>query len=129
MKKRVVVVAGIDEKGEPEEFTGDLFPNIDSRATGHLDSNGLPKIGTAINEGMILVGKHGQSASYERAKLPTSQDLHGLSRTELNQKYGHLWRPTPVYAGRDSVGIVTAAYLEEANGKQQAIVELIILST
>jgi hypothetical protein len=124
MKKRIVVVQGIDEKGELEEFTFDLFPNIDSEKTLHLDTNGLPKLGTEIKEGMILVGKQGQSASYDRAKLPTSQELHGLSQTELNQKYGHLWKVTPVYADRESVGVVMAAYLEEANGKQQAIVEL-----
>ena len=124
MKKRMVVVQGIDEKGEPEEFTSDLFPNIDSNATDHLDENGLPRIGTQIRPGMIVVGKHGQSATYEKSKLPTSQDLHGLSQTELNQKYGHLWKVTPVYADRESVGVVTAAYLEEANGKQQAIIEL-----
>lgn len=124
MKTRIVVVAGIDEKGEPEEFTFDLFPNIDSGATLHLDENGLPKIGTEIREGMIVVGKHGQSTCYERSKLPSALEYHGWSRIELNEKYGHLWNVTPAYAGPDSSGVVTAAYLEVVDGRQQAVVEL-----
>jgi hypothetical protein len=124
MKTRIVVAAGIDEKGEPEEFTFDLFPNIDGALTLHLDENGLPKIGTEIREGMIVVGKHGQGKDYDRAKLPTALELHGLSQIELNQKYGYLWKITPVYAGPDSTGVVTAAYLEVVDGRQQAVVEL-----
>ncbi len=124
MKKRIVVTQGLDEKGEPEEFTGHLFPNIDSVATLHLDQNGLPNVGTEIKEGMILVGKTGQSASYDRAKMPTSLELHGLSREELNRQYGYLWKTTPYYADHECVGIVTAAYLEEVDGKLQAVVEL-----
>src|SRR5262245_54651714 len=104
MKKRVIVIQGLDERGEPEEFTFDLFPTIDSEQTLHLDESGLPKIGTEIKEGMILVGKGGASKDFSRDRLPTALEYHALSREELMEKYGHLWRITCHYADCESVG-------------------------
>jgi DNA-directed RNA polymerase beta subunit len=124
MKKKIIVSQNLDELGDPEEFTSDLFPNIDSDETEHLDENGLPKVGTMIIEGTIIVGKHGQSIHFDRSKLPSSLELHTWTRNELNQKYGHLWKVTPLYADSSQTGLVTAAYIEEKDGKVQAVVEI-----
>jgi DNA-directed RNA polymerase beta subunit len=77
MTKKITVIADKDELGEPEEFTWDLFPVVDSKATLHLDANGLPKVGTRTTPGMILVGKIGKTRSFDRSRQPSALELHG----------------------------------------------------
>ena len=66
-------------------------------------------MGTEIKEGTILLGKQGQSASYAELNCRRLKYCMACPQTELNKKYGHLWKVTPVYADRESVGIVPAA--------------------
>jgi DNA-directed RNA polymerase beta subunit len=124
MSKRVEVVAGTDELGEMEEFTWDLLPIINSKETTHLDTNGLPKVGTRIIPGMIVVGKIGKRREYDPSQQPTSLEIHGLSFDELRSRYGDMWKDSSLYADSQTRGVVKEAYLEDVRGKQRAVVVL-----
>jgi DNA-directed RNA polymerase beta subunit len=122
MKKKVEVVADTDEVGEPEEFTWDLFPVVDSKATLHLGANGLPKVGTRVYPGMILVGKIGKTRTYDPSRQPSCLELHGLSPDELRSRYGHMWKDSSLYADATMVGVVTGAAIETVQGREVAVV-------
>lgn len=113
-----------DSAGDLEEFTWDLFPVLPAEVTLHLDSNGLPKLGTEIRPGMIVVGKIGRSPTYDSNCQPTSIEANGLSFDELHAKYAHQWRNTSFYATPETVGTVTEAYLSGAGETQRAVVIL-----
>ena len=121
---QIEVLQGIDETGQPEEFTFDLIPVIDDARTVHLDGNGLPRLGSRILPGMILVGKIGRTQSYDPEKQPNALELHGLSFDELHAKYGQMWRDASVYATDETSGIVTKAVLIEEAGQKKAVVEV-----
>ena len=121
---QIEVLQGIDETGQPEEFTFDLFPAIDCTRTVHLDENGLPSLGSRILPGMVLVGKIGRTRLYDAANQPNSLELHALSFHELHAKYGQMWRDTSVYATDETSGIVTKAELIEEAGLKKAVVEV-----
>jgi len=122
MTKRITVVAGKDELGEPEQFTWDLFPVVAPERTLHLDENGLPKAGTRIAPGMVLVGKIGQTRSFDPSRRPNALELHGLSFDELRSRYGGIWYDASTYADNETAGIIEHASLETAYGQQVAVV-------
>ncbi len=122
MSKKITVVAGRDELGEPEEFTWDLFPVVDSSVTLHLDTKGLPKVGTRITPGMIIVGKIGKTQKFDPSRQPNSLELHGLSFDELRSRFGDMWADRSLYADRDTAGIVEQASIETVHGQQVAVV-------
>jgi DNA-directed RNA polymerase beta subunit len=122
MTKTITVVAGRDELGEPEEFTFDLFPLVNPSATLHLDTNGLPKVGTCITPGMIIVGKIGKSRYFDRSRQPNALETHGLSFEELQSRFGRMWTDGSLYADRDTAGIVEQARIEAVNGQRVAVV-------
>lgn len=113
-----------DATGELEEFTWDLFPVVPAELTLHLDSDGLPKVGTEIRPGMILVGKIGKNSTYNPDWQPTPSEANWMSFEELRDKYGHQWRNTSFYASSEMVGTVTAAYLSGDGESQRAVVVL-----
>jgi hypothetical protein len=88
-----------------------------------LGDNGLPKKGTRITPGMILVGKCGRTRSYEKDK-PDCLEIHSLPYDELKREYGHLWTDTSLYATDETAGIVIDAYIEEFRGSSRAVVIL-----
>jgi DNA-directed RNA polymerase beta subunit len=124
MSKRVEVMVGKDARGEPEELTWDLFPVVDARLTLHLDTHGLPKIGTRILPGMILVGKIGTTELYDPKKKPNALEIHALPFEELRARFGAMWRDSSLYADDETSGIVKSAYIEDHDGRQKAVVIL-----
>ncbi|MFN6128651.1 MAG: hypothetical protein ACK494_07110 [Planctomycetota bacterium] len=52
----VTVSSDLDPTGEPEEFTNDLDYVAENLRHEHLDEYGLPRIGTVLKSGMVLVG-------------------------------------------------------------------------
>ncbi len=122
MTKKITVVAGKDELGEPEEFTWDLFAVVDPAKTLHLDEHGLPKVGTRITPGMVLVGKIGQTRSFDQSRQPNALELHGLSFDELRSRYGGMWYDASIYANDETAGIIEHASLETVRGQQVAVV-------
>ena len=121
---RLIVSQGVDATGEREEFTWDMFPLVDSADTAHLNDQGLPKVGTQIHEGMIIVGKWGKTKSYDERNLPTSLELHGLTRAQLIARFGHFWKETSLRADASMVGVVASATLEQDGEGFRAVVEV-----
>ena len=111
-----------DELGEPEEFSWDLFPVVDTALTLHLDQNGLPKKGTVIRPGMIVVGKIGKSSSYDPLNEPDAREIHCCEFAELSSKYGHMWRDTSYYARPEDCGTVEDAWIEGSNPAKGVVV-------
>ncbi len=123
------VEANYDELGELEEFTWDLWPTVEAEKTLHLDENGLPRIGSHLSPGMIVVGKIGKTKAYCSERKPTSLELHGLSEAELHDKFGHLWKHTSQCVPDGVSGIVEEARLVEESGVKKARVTLRISPT
>ena len=123
-RTQIMVPQELDDHGDPEEFTWDLLPVVDPHLTRHLDENGLPRVGTKIVEGMILVGKLGKSAAFTESGQPSSLEIQGLPFSALCSLYGHLWKDTSRYATEDSCGTVESAHFEKTNGKLCAVVKL-----
>lgn len=122
MTKKITVVADKDELGEPEEFTWDLFPVVDPSATVHLDANRLPKVGTRIAPGMILVGKIGKTRKFDRSRQPNVLELHGLSFDELRSRFGSMWKDGSLYANSETAGVIENASIETVHGQQVAVI-------
>ena len=78
-----------DSTGNLEEFTCG-FVSRGSRPihTMHLNADGLPKIGTEIRPGMILVGKIGKSSTFNPDRQPTPGEANWLNFEEMQAKYG-----------------------------------------
>lgn len=119
---QVEVRQNVDETGELEEFSWDLFPIVDASVTLHLDRSGLPKVGTHIETGMILVGKIARTRAYDPELQPTSLEIHGLDRTTLCRKYGGMWRDTSLYADESHSGVVRGASFVQRDGSTFAVV-------
>ena len=113
-----------DEQGNPEEFTSDSFLVLASSKTAHLQSNGLPRKGTRISPGMVLVGKFGAKSTYSKDRLPSDLETLTMTEEELISKYGHMLYDACLYAPDDVDGIVREAYFIEEDGRQIAIVEI-----
>jgi DNA-directed RNA polymerase beta subunit len=120
----IEVQQGLDETGEPEEFSWDLFPLVDASQTLHLGETGLPKVGTRIRPGMIIVGKIGKSRFYDPDAQPTALEIHGLDLEDIRNKYGKMWNNTSFYASQEHSGIVRDAFIECRNGSLVAVVEI-----
>lgn len=119
------ITVNSDELGELEELSWDLTPVVASNITSHLDENGLPRLGTVLTPGMILVGKIGKTNAYASERKPTDLEIHGLDFSELKERFGHLWMDASEYVPEGVYGEVVSAKLKaNAQGKPTAIVEL-----
>jgi DNA-directed RNA polymerase beta subunit len=123
------IASALDEQGNLEEFTWDLFPVVPVERTLHLQSNGLPKIGVYIPAGGILVGKIGKTKSYYADKLPSSLEMHGLEFDALKAKFGTMWYDASVYASSDNAGVVVDAFFESRENRSVAVVIIDTSST
>jgi DNA-directed RNA polymerase beta subunit len=121
---RIEVQQGADETGELEEFTWDLFPLVDASETTHLDESGLPKVGSHIKPGMIIVGKIARTHSYDPERQPTALEIQGLDLQTLRSAYGHMWQDRSLYADETRSGIVRDAFFESQNGSTVAVVQI-----
>ena len=121
---RIEVRQSADETGELEEFTWDLFPLVDASETLHLDRSGLPKVGSQIKPGMILVGKIAKTRFYDPDRQPNCLEIHGLEFQTLRSTYGHMWQNTSLYADEARSGVVKDAFLECQNGSTVAVVQI-----
>lgn len=122
---RVEVNQELDEYGLPVELTWDLFPLVAASQSEHLDENGLPKKGTLIQPGMILVGKIGRTKKFDPFVKPSALEVHGLSFEELRAKYGHMWKNYSVIATSENSGVVERAFLKKTANGVKAIVEFL----
>ena len=120
----IEILQRIDGYGSLEEFTWDLYPLIDAKYTEHLNESGLPKIGTRMQTGMIVVGKIGKTVHYDPQRQPTSLEIQGLDRESVNLKYGHMWTNTSIYADSLTEGVVEESFFVNRNGQRVAIVRL-----
>ncbi len=119
------ITANLDETGELEEFSWDLIPLVDPINTLHLDNNGLAKVGTMLQPGMILVGKIGKSKAYPASRKPTDLEFNALSFEELNRKFGHLWIDSSLRIPLDCYGeVIESTILVRENSRPTAIVRL-----
>lgn len=116
----IEVQQNLDESGELEEFTWDLFPLVDASETSHLDESGLPKVGSHIRAGMIIVGKIAKTRAYDPEFQPTTIEIQGVDRQTLCMKYGGMWRDTSLYASEAQSGVVKGAALVQRNGSTVA---------
>ena len=119
---QIEVQQNVDETGELEEFTWDLFPLVDASETTHLDESGLPKLGARIKAGMIIVGKIAKSRSYDPERQPTALEIQGLDRRTLCSKYGGMWHDTSLYADEAQSGLVRGASFVQRNGSTVAVI-------
>jgi DNA-directed RNA polymerase beta subunit len=124
MKNQIIVPQGVDCQGEPEEFTVDLYPLVDSRLLLHINEDGLPIPGTHVKKGMIIVAKTGRGPSFDSKHMPNSLELHGLPREELADRYKNYWTNTSCYATSEMEGTVEKAYFQTVDGKLCAVVEI-----
>jgi DNA-directed RNA polymerase beta subunit len=113
-----------DDRGQPEEFTNDLSCVTEWNAElEQFASNGLPKVGTRVRPGMLLIGKLGQKRSdvkgtWNKVRILTASEI------ELRDHYSKWLYNASYYAPEDCSGIVTAAYFEDRNGERTAVVEI-----
>lgn len=122
MIKEYILDGGLDELGNEEEFTHDAELILPWSAVEHLDHRGLPRIGTRIEPGMIIIGKFGARAHYARSKLPHDLERWSHTQEEMIAKYKHMFYDASLYASEGAQGIVTATSLERLNGRHRAIV-------
>jgi len=108
MKRILEVSVGRDELGQPEECSWDLIPVVSSKLTLHLDRDGLPKEGTVLRPGMILVGKIGKSSEYATGRKPTKLEIQALECEELKEQFGYLWIDRSFYVPEGMYGVVTS---------------------
>jgi DNA-directed RNA polymerase beta subunit len=108
MKRVFEITVGRDELGQSEECTWDLIPVVSSELTSHLDADGLPKEGTVLHPGMILVGKIGKSKAYATERKPTELEIQALDFEELKEQFGHLWIDGSFYVPEGMHGVVTS---------------------
>lgn len=119
------LVAGVDESGEREVFSWDLIPLVPAQDTLHLDTNGLPKVGTCVSPGMILIGKIGRSSKYEMSRKPTALEVHELSFRKLKMQFGKLWIDGSLRVPADCYGEVIESRLDmTAEGEPVAFVRV-----
>ena len=111
-----------DELGLVEECSWDLVPVIHPDSTKHLDVDGLPREGTVLRPGMILVGKLGKTAAYATSRKPTALELQGLEFEQLRDQFGHLWVDRCAYVPPGMAGRVVGAECQKnADGSEVVI--------
>jgi hypothetical protein len=115
----------IDEMGEPESFTKDLFyvANVaNAKDLSHLTVHGLPELGTEIRPGMILIGKLGAKKEYGTLRKMTDLEYYVLCEGEKYDELRAYWRQRiydgSIYAPSRCAGTVVAAYFE-IDGKER----------
>jgi DNA-directed RNA polymerase beta subunit len=118
------VPQGLDPAGRPYEFTWDLYPVLPSSSLDHLDDNGLPRVGTCIKEGMVVVGRNGTTALWDPKRGPGPNDYAYYSREELLALFGDMWNDGSYYAKPEDAGTVVGAALQEENGSLVAVVQI-----
>ena len=118
-----------DALGDYGEFSGDLFPLVESGETAHLDEDGLPRPGRPLGPGMIAIGKIGRSLAYEHGRRPTDLEIHALESRGLKKRYGHLWTDTSVRVPRGIHGVVVDSTLNRGDdGAATATVDLRVVT-
>ena len=114
-----------DELGKFEETTWDLFPLLEPELTKHLDEDGLPKTGTLLKPGMVLVGKIGKTEAYLVDRKPTDLEIHDLSFGDLREQFGHLWKDASVRMPNGVTGnVVASEILNTSDGKRFAVIQV-----
>ncbi len=78
----------VDATGHMEEFTNDLSYIAKTEEYSYLLDNGLPKIGTKISPGMLLIGKIGQKSIEARDSLNEVQ-RYAATESKLNDYYNN----------------------------------------
>lgn len=113
-----------DEQGQPIVCTWDLLPLADPQSTRHLDERGLPRPGTQIEPGMVVIGRIGKSQQFDPGQQPSALELHGLDFAELHNRYARLWRDYSVYATERTVGTVESARLVQTPDGPEVLIEV-----
>lgn len=124
MLKTISIRPDVDETGSLEEFTWDLWPLVPADQTLHLDTHGLPKTGTVLHPGMVLIGKIGQTLRYTPERAPTALEKQGVDFETLRVKYGDMWKDGSLYVTPDTIGVIVAAYFVEDKLGTSAVVEI-----
>lgn len=114
-----------DEFGDTEEFTSDVSVLVGDDAAVHLDSDGLPKVGTALRIGMIAVGKLGRKRGFSREKMPRSVDLRFFSPEEIQRRYRELVYNASRYILANEQGTVVEAFFDGVEPSRIAIVRIV----
>ena len=121
----VRVPIGKDEIGLVEECSWDLIPVVHPDSTKHLDNDGLPRKGTVLRPGMILIGKLGKTGAYATSRKPTALELQALGFDELREQFGHLWVDRCAYVVPEMAGqVVDAVRQTNSDGSEVAVVAI-----
>ena len=115
----------VDRVGEFEEFTADLDYISKATSFSHLTSSGLPKVGTRVQPGMVLVGKIGRKSQDIPQQMNELERLIASER-QLEEYYSSWLYDASLYAPPGCFGTVTAAYFD--NAKELATVEITLES-
>jgi DNA-directed RNA polymerase beta subunit len=118
------VKQALDELGNLEEFTQDVGDVTNSASFEHLDEDGLPRVGTHVSEGMLLIGKVGATKSYSKDKRPGAFEAYTLPEEELKERWRELIYDGSFYVPEGVSGVVKDAHLEEEEGRLVAVVEI-----
>jgi DNA-directed RNA polymerase beta subunit len=113
-----------DELGNPEEFTSDGGYVVEAARLAHIQDDGLPRIGTPVVSGTLLIAKFGATKAYRRENLPNDLELLTSSERALIEKYQRMFYDASVYAPAGTVGRVANAYFTHADGQTVAVVEV-----
>lgn len=124
MIRKLHIRPEIDETGHQEEMTWDLWPLIPATQTHHLNEDGLPKVGTILSSGMILLGKIGKTRYFAPSCLPTALEKHALSFHELRRRYGHMWKDGSLRVTPETSGMVIASYIIKEQHEITAVIEI-----
>ena len=117
--KEIIVEQGLDEKGEPNEFTSDLTPMIDYQYILHLNGYGLPKPGVQLWPGMILVGLLGKTKNFHKDKIPNCLEYHTSTDQELKKLYDTLYINNSKYVDLESHGKVIDAKIHSKEDRTE----------
>src|ERR1035438_3318958 len=113
----VSMVQGFDDQGDLQQFTWDLIPLVAPQETMHLGENGLPKKGTLIKPGMIIIGSIGKSSHYKAEDEPDPIEWNRYEADEMRAKYGHMWKDMSLRANVNQTGQVVDAWLRDLGGR------------
>lgn len=118
------LIQRVDAQGNCEEFTSDMSLILGSEKTHHLTDDGLPRIGSRITPGMILIAKIGATEEYDRRSLPDDMELLTSDESTLARKYARMFHDGSLYAPDDLNGTVRNAFFTEDDGRRVAVVEV-----
>jgi len=120
---RIECTAELDALGDPEEFTLDMSYIANSNRLWHLTDDGLPKVGTVIQPGMIVIGMVGRKSRppavpWNKLELLTATDQ------QLEEYYASWLYDASFYADDQCAGTVVSAYFSRDQDPKVAVVEL-----